>query len=87
MKKRKNKSTWIWEFSKKIIFVLTILFVLERIFSAVIIYMNDGMSLDTYITTGMEVFLASVVGYLVKSAFENVTKIKKTTQENGEDEV
>lgn len=77
--KRKNKKAWLWEFSKKLIFALTILFIVERIVGAIFIFLNSGAGADTYIQTGADVFTASVVSYAIKAGFENVIKIKKDT--------
>lgn len=86
-KKIKSKKTWIWEFSKKVLFILTILYIVERLFAMVLLIIDSEESLETFLTTGTEVFIAAVVGYLLKSAFENVQKIKNNPQEESEEEV
>ena len=75
------KKKWLWEFSKRLIVVLTVLYIIERVYTAIVITMNGGAGIDTYITTGSEVFLAAVVSYAVKAGFENVFKIKKGENE------
>lgn len=73
---RRTKKGWLWEFSKRLILTLTILYCLERIFAMVMIAIHGMDNIDTFLTTGSEVFLASVVAYAVKAGFENVCKIK-----------
>lgn len=98
MKKRRRRkptaAVWIWEFSKKVIRVVTILYVISFVYSIVATFYFISVSatyatcLDTLITETNETFRYIVGGYLIKAGIENVTKIatkKKEDQPEDED--
>lgn len=64
------------EFSKKVILMMTFLWFLGAIFGAVCVWrtQTDLPSLLDYIGQPMTV---GILGYLLKSAFENKTKIER----------
>lgn len=64
------------EFSKRVIFTMTLLWFLGAIFGAVCVWRTqmDLPSLLEYIGQPMTV---GILGYLLKSAFENKTKIER----------
>ena len=85
-KKKKTPREWAWQFSKVLTMLLTILYITERIYAMVIIILHGEETLETFLTTGTEVFLAAVVAYALKSGFENVFKIKKVREKEDETE-
>ena len=64
------------EFSKKVIFAMTFLWFLGAIFGGICVWREPSnlSYLLEYIGNPMSV---GIIGYLAKSAFENVPKIKK----------
>lgn len=73
--------SWIQEFSKKIVAVTFIIFVLVNVFVMVMIVVQYVMSggevtyLDTLITEVHNTFRDVIGGYIIKAATENVLKI------------
>ena len=72
---------WLWEFSKKIIVGLFIIYVITYIFSYALILLSAKCGwnisyLDTLITETNSTFKIIIGGYLIKSMTENVFKIK-----------
>lgn len=77
MGKKKTRRQWLWEFIKKIVVAVTIIYVAAMIFSAAVICIYpDSTAIVTFIENVTKVFIATVVGYAVKAGFENVAKIK-----------
>lgn len=86
--KKLTKKQWLWEFSKKIVVTVAILFVAVIIFTAVEIHraISVGAEMpDTMITVMADVFKWTVVSYAVKAGFENVIKIRKGDDYDGMD--
>ena len=75
------KAKQLKEFSKKVIVAMTILCFLGAIFGAVCVWRTkeDLSSLLEYIGNPMTV---GILGYLLKSGFENKTKIEKGALED-----
>ena len=68
---------WLWEFSKRIVVMVALLFVLVTAFVMTEIYLGrDSATLDTIATMIADVFKWTVVAYAVKAGFENVSKIR-----------
>ena len=77
-KKRQNKQSWLWEFSKKIVWIVTIMFVLIFTFASIlIIFFPDSTAIQFVIENISDVFKVTVVSYAVKAGFENITKIRR----------
>lgn len=80
-KKRKeaDKSSvlnWLWEFSKKIVIVLSLYYFVQSIYFAVMVnIMPDSTVLATHITEINETFRVCIGGYLLKAGLENTAKI------------
>lgn len=80
-KKRKeaDKSSilyWLWEFSKKIVIVLSIFYFVQYIFVAIKVeVLPDSTVLATHITEINETFRVCIGGYLLKAGIENTAKI------------
>lgn len=70
---------WVQSFTKKIVTVTFLLFVIFQIFNLILIYMEyrngELMYLDTFITESNETFRVVIGGYIVKAACENTVKI------------
>lgn len=73
---KRIKITQIREFSKRVIFAMTLLWFLGAIFGAICVWRTqmDLPSLLDYIGNPMTV---GILGYLLKSGFENKTKIER----------
>ena len=80
-KKRKEADSssilnWLWEFSKKIVVVLSIYYFVQYIFVAVMVKeLPDSTVLATHITEINETFRVCIGGYLLKAGLENTVKI------------
>ena len=79
----KEKRKWLWEFSKKIVVTVTIIFVAVFLFSCILLcFYPDSTALQSVIDNISDIFKVTVVSYAVKSGFENVVKINKYDKEN-----
>ena len=77
-KKVRSKKTWLWEFSKRIVVTVTIIFVTVFLFSCILLcFYPDSTAIQSVIDNISDVFKVTVVSYAVKAGFENITKIKK----------
>lgn len=88
-KKRHKKSltSWIMEFSKKVVIVCTALYVAVELFAMAATWrFADTAALTTLISETSEVLRVGVFGYMVKAGLENWQKIKKGKNENEEEE-
>lgn len=83
MKKKKkgvkNALSWTWEFTKKIVMLLSILYIVNWLYSAIVIAIaiyNAGTFsyLDTLISETNETFRIVVGANVIKSCIENVFK-------------
>ena len=92
LKEQLNKSklnnptmlNWLWEFSKKIVVGLFVIYVLTYLFSWILILLSgiygwNVTFLDTLISETNSTFKIVIGGYLIKSMAENVIKIKNTS--------
>lgn len=67
---------WLWEFSKKIVIVLSIFYFVQYIFVAIKVEgLPDSTVLATHITEINETFRVCIGGYLLKAGVENTAKI------------
>lgn len=77
----REKRKWLWEFSKKIVVTVTVIFVAAFLFSCILLCVYpDSTALQSVIDNISSIFKVTVVSYAVKAGFENVTKIKKNNQ-------
>lgn len=84
----KKKRQWLWEFSKRIVVSVSIVFFIVLIYSMIFMFFNpDSTALQGLLDNISHIFEITVVCYAVKAGFENVTKIKKYNKEDNEDEV
>lgn len=79
----KEKRKWLWEFSKKIVVTVTIMFVVVFLFGCILlIFYPDSSSIEFVLNNITDVFKVTVVSYAVKAGFENVCKIRKDKEGN-----
>lgn len=86
IEKTKKNFLWVQEFSKKIIVVLFLIYVLYNIVSILLLlYSAKNGMINGFETLTVEInttFRLIVGGYLVKAGFENVTKIGGSYYDN-----
>lgn len=81
--KATDKKSWLWEFSKKILFMMTVLYCIERGYAMMFMaYTMNTDYLGTFLETGADVFKAGVVFYALKAGIENAIKIKFKNNED-----
>lgn len=79
----KAKKKWLWEFSKRIVVTVAVIFVIVFVFSCILLcFYPDSTALQSVIDNISDVFKVTVVSYAVKAGFENVTKIRKYDKED-----
>lgn len=72
------KKKWLWEFSKRLVVTVTIIFVAVFLFSCILLCIYpDSTALQSVIDNISDVFKVTVVSYACKAGFENLAKIKK----------
>ena len=82
------KRKWLWEFSKKIVVAVTIIFVTVFLFSCILLCIYpDSTALQSVIDNISDVFKVTVVSYAVKAGVQNAIVVSKHYNENhGEEE-
>ena len=76
-----EKRKWLWEFSKKIVVTITIIFVAVYLFSCILLCIYpDSTALQSVIDNISDIFKVTVVSYAIKAGFENICKIRKYSQ-------
>lgn len=84
----KEKRKWLWEFSKKIVVTVTIMFVAVFLFGCILLVIYpDSVAIQYIIENITDVFKVTVVSYAVKAGFENVFKIRKGGIDYGLDSI
>ena len=79
----KEKRKWLWEFSKKIVVTVTIIFVAVFLFSCILLCIYpDSTAIQSVIDNISDIFKCTVISYAVKAGFENVFKISKNPKES-----
>ena len=86
-KKNNKPYSWLWEFSKKVVVAMFIIWVINYIvcWSVTIlagIYSWNISYIDTFITSTNETTQIVLGGYLIKAMAENVIKTKNITLSN-----
>ena len=80
----KEKRNWLWEFSKKIVVAVAILFFATVIYCCVHQWVYpESITTDGLLNNMTDVFKATVITYGVKAGLENVSRIKKYDREDG----
>ena len=88
MKKRKTKKTWLWEFSKRVVVAVAVIYVIAIIYSEVFMFFfPDSTAINGFVTDISDVFKYTVVAYAIKAGFENVCKIRLNPREESYGEV
>ena len=78
----KEKKTWLWEFSKKVVVWCTVLYFVGNIFAMVaMFFMNDLSALSNLLDNLTHVMTGCIFGYFCKSGVENALKIKLNNNE------
>ena len=81
----KEKRNWLWEFSKKIVVTVTIMFVAVFLFGCILlVFYPDSTAIQFVLENITDVFKVTVVSYAVKAVFENVFKIRKGSKTHDE---
>ena len=87
MDKKMNRRQWLWEFSKKIVVLVAVVYAAALLHDRIFLwFFPDSTSLPMLSEQVSEVFRATVICYAVKAGFENVTKIRKHYMEEETDE-
>ena len=87
MKRKKTNRQWLWEFSKKIVVMVAVMYLAAIIHDRVFLWFYpESPSLPILSEQMSDVFKATVISYAVKAGFENVTKIRKHYMEEITDE-
>lgn len=80
-----KKGKWLWEFSKKLVLICSVLYVFGFFYSCVVMWLFfDFTYLGTFIEQSSDILRTCVFGYFVKAGIENVFKIRNTVQNNTE---
>ena len=84
MGKKLNKRQWLWEFSKKIVVLVAVVYMTALLHDRIFLWFYpDSTSLPVLSEQLGEVFKITVIAYAVKAGFENVTKIRHNVEEGG----
>ena len=77
------KKKWLWEFSKRIVVLVAIAFFIVLVYTMVFLILNpDSTAIQFLLDNVSGIFKATVISYAVKAGFENVFKIKQSTEED-----
>lgn len=83
MGKPRTKKQWLWEFSKRLLVVITLLFMAQMFYADIFMLFNpDSESIGTMIEQISDVFKVAVVAYGLKSGVENAIKISRHYSED-----
>ena len=81
-KRKENKKTWLWEFSKKVVVWCAVLYFIGNVVAMIAMFaMNDLSALGNLLDNLTNVMITCVFGYMIKSGIENVFKIKLNNEE------
>lgn len=84
----KAKTAWIWEFSKRLVLLLSLAYFAVVVYAAAAMVATGCMdALGTLIENNADVLKVCVFGYFVKAGVENALKIARNdTPDSEEDE-
>lgn len=78
----KEKKTWLWEFSKKVVVWCTVLYFIGNIVAIVAMFVKSDLSaLGNLLDNLTSVMQTCVFGYFAKAGVENALKIKLNPEE------
>lgn len=81
-KKKENKKKWLWEFSKKVMVVCFLIYIVYFVFTCIIMWrLKNVDALSTFIEQTTSMLKFAVVGYLGKSGVENIFKIRGSSND------
>lgn len=84
-RKSQTKTAWLWEFSKKLVLICSVLYVFGFFYACVVMWKyNDYNCLGTFIEQSSDILRTCVFGYFAKAGVENVIKIRRTKPDNEE---
>lgn len=84
----REKRKWLWEFSKKIVVTVTIIFVAVFLFACVLLCIYpDSTALQSVIENISDIFKVTVVSYAIKAGFQNCIAISKHYREETQEEI
>ena len=70
--KKKTKKQWLWEFTKRLVIAVTIIFVIAIIFAEVVIWQYpDSSAIGTFVECMCDVFKVTVVAATSKKLSKN----------------
>lgn len=82
MGKKMNRRQWLWEFSKKIVVLVAVVYAAALLHDRIFLWFYpDSTALPMLSEQMGDVFKVTVVAYAVKAGFENVIKIHKYDRE------
>ena len=82
MRKRQSKKQWLWEFSKKIVVMVAVVYAAVILHDRIFLWIYPESTAMTVMSEQIsDVFKITVVAYAVKAGFENVCKIRKYDEE------
>lgn len=77
-----KKQSWLWEFSKRLVLICSVLYVIGFFYSCIVMWMyHDFSYLGTFIEQSSDILKTCVFGYFVKAGIENVMKIRRSTDD------
>lgn len=79
MSKVKNPILWLWEFSKKVVLILLLIYITLCGYTCTAMIISGNYdALPTLVTECNETFRVCIGGYLLKAGVENAIKIAKS---------
>lgn len=83
----RQKKSWLWEFSKKVVVMCVILHAAVFLYAAVVMWkMYDTSALSTLVSESSEIMRVCVFGYFAKAGLENWQKIGRTRKDADADQ-
>lgn len=82
-KKNSDSLVWVWEFSKKLVLICSVLYVFSFFYSCVVMWkFFDFTYLGTFIEQSSDILRTCVFGYFIKAGIENVIKIRSNQRDD-----
>lgn len=79
-RKQRNRGKWLWEFSKRLVLVCSMLYVFGFLYSCLMMWLYQDFSyLGVFMEQSTDILKTCVFGYFVKAGVENIIKIKKNS--------
>jgi hypothetical protein len=84
---QKSKTKWIWEFSKRLVLLLSVAYFAVVVYAAAAMAATGCMdALGVLIENNAEILKVCVFGYFVKAGVENALKITKNNNDTPDEE-